>query len=550
MSQPDSGAQPYGSFDYVIVGGGSAGCLLANRLSQDPKVSVLLLEAGGPDNWHWIHIPVGYLYCIGNPRTDWCYRTQAESGLNGRSILYARGRVLGGCSSINAMIYMRGQAQDYAQWAALSGDASWNWDAVLPLFKRHEDHWRGGDALHGAGGELRVAQQRLRWDILDRFAEAAAQAGIAPSADFNGGDNEGSGKFEVTQRRGLRWSASTAFLKPVRQRRNLTVLTGALVHRLRIENRRISGLEFAVGEARYHVQARAETVLSAGAIGSPAILQRSGIGAPELLQRLGIALQHALPGVGENLQDHLQLRAIYRVRNIRTLNQVANSLWGKLGMGLDFALRRRGPLTMAPSQLGVFTKSDPAIERADLEYHVQPLSLDKFGEPLHRFPAFTASVCNLRPSSRGQVRIASADPAQAPLIAPNYLSSEQDRRIAAAALRLTRRIVGMPALAPYQPEEFLPGAQLQSDAELARAAGDIGTTIFHPVGTCRMGRADDEQAVVDAQLRLRGLAGLRIADASIMPTIPSGNTNAPTMMIAEKAAALIAAARPWQGDAG
>ncbi len=529
----------FGSYDYIIVGGGTAGCALANRLSQDPDVSVLLLEAGGKDDWIWIHIPVGYLYCIGNPRTDWCYRTQAEEGLGGRSILYARGRVLGGSSSINAMIYMRGQTRDYDEWARLSGDDSWRWDHVLPLFKRSEDHWRGGDAHHGSGGELRVEEQRLRWDILDRFADAAEQAGIPRTRDFNTGDNTGSGKFEVTQRRGVRWNAVKAFLRPALKRPNLRIVTGALIDRLSFEGSRVSGVEFSLGGETLRASPRIETVLAAGSIGSPAILQRSGIGDAAKLATLGIATKVDLPGVGANLQDHLQLRSIYQVEGIRSLNLLANSRFGQMLMGMEYMWRRGGPLSMAPSQLGVFTKSDPSQPTPNLEYHVQPLSLDKFGDPLHRFPAFTASVCALRPTSRGSVAIVSRNAADAPHIAPRYLSTESDRKVAADALRLTRSIVAMPALAPYKPREHLPGPQYQSDDELALAAGLVGTTIFHPVGTCRMGRADDASAVVDTRLRVRGISGLRIADASIMPTITSGNTNAPTLMIAEKAAGMI-----------
>jgi choline dehydrogenase len=533
----------FGSFDYVIVGGGTAGCVLANRLSQDPDVTVLLLEAGGKDNWMWIHIPVGYLYCIGNPRTDWCFRTETEAGLGGRSILYARGRVLGGCSSINAMIYMRGQSRDYDEWARLTGDDSWRWERVLPLFKRSEDHWRGGDAFHGSGGELRVEEQRLRWDILDRFADAAEQAGIPRSHDFNTGDNTGSGKFEVTQRRGMRWNAVKAFLRPVLKRTNLHVVTGALIDKLRFEGTRCVGVEFSLNGESQFAAARVETVLAAGAIGSPTILQRSGIGDASRLAAVGIASTHHLPGVGRNLQDHLQLRSIYQVEGIRSLNLLANSRVGQVLMALEYAWRRGGPLSMAPSQLGAFAKSDESQASANLQYHVQPLSLDKFGDPLHDFPAFTASVCNLRPTSRGYVEITSKHAADTPRIAPCYLSTDEDRRVAAEALRLTRHIVSMPALTPYQPKEHLPGPQYQTDADLAVAAGMVGTTIFHPVGTCKMGPTDDPQAVVDVRLRVRGVGGLRVIDASIMPTITSGNTNAPTVMIAEKGAEMIRAAR-------
>jgi choline dehydrogenase len=533
----------YGTFDYIVVGGGTAGCVLANRLSQDPEVSVLLLEAGGKDNWIWIHIPVGYLFCIGNPRTDWCFRTEPEPGLNGRSIQYARGRVLGGCSSINAMIYMRGQARDYDRWARLTGDASWAWEQVLPVFKRSEDYWRGADDVHGEGGELRVEPQRLRWDILDRFAEAAEQAGIPRTEDFNRGDNFGVGRFEVNQRRGVRWNARKAFLKPVMRRPNLKIVTGALIDRLSSQGKRVTGVEFLLYGQKMQATSRLETVLAAGSIGTPNILERSGIGLGRRLQILGIPPICDSPGVGANLQDHLQLRTIFKVQGIQCLNMMVNSVWGKFRMGLEYALLRSGPLSMAPSQLGAFAKSDESQETPNLEYHVQPLSLDKFGDPLHGFPAFTASVCNLQPTSRGYVHIASPDPLAAPEIAPCYLSTGADRRTAAAALKLTRRIVAMPALAPYRPEEYLPGVKFQTDAELATAAGDIGTTIFHPVGTCKMGADDDPSAVVDTRLRVRGVSGLRVVDASVMPMITAGNTNAPTVMIAEKGSDMIRADR-------
>lgn len=528
-----------GSFDYVIVGGGTAGCVLANRLSADPAVSVLLLEAGGRDNWIWIHIPVGYLYCIGNPRTDWCYRTRAEPGLNGRSILYARGKVLGGSSSINAMLYLRGQARDYDEWAQLTGDRGWAWNNVLPLFRKTEDSWRGANDFHGDSGEWRVEQQRLSWEILDAFANAAAESGIPKVDDFNRGDNTGVSRFDVNQRTGVRWNATKAFLRPASNRPNLTVMTGCLVKKLRLNDRTCTGVEFERGNTAFYAEAKAETVLSAGAIGSPQILQLSGIGPGALLQQHGIPVAHDLPGVGANLQDHLQLRMAFKVKNVKTLNTMVHSVWSKAGMALEYALRRSGPLSMAPSQLGAFAKSDPSQASANIEYHVQPLSLDKFGEPLHRFNAFTASVANLRPTSRGHVHITSADPRAHPEIAPNYLSTDEDRRVAIDGLRLTRRIVQSRALTRYQPEEFLPGPQHQSDAELAAAAGNIGTTIFHPVGTCKMGLDTDVGSVVTSGLRVRGIQRLRVVDASIMPTIVSGNTNSPTVMIAERGATLI-----------
>jgi choline dehydrogenase len=531
-----------GTYDYVIAGGGTAGCVLANRLSADPSVSVLMLEAGGRDKGIWLHIPVGYLFCIGNPRTDWCYRIEPDPGLNGRTIGYARGRVLGGCSSINAMLYMRGQARDYDEWARLTGDPSWAWDRVLPLFKRTEDYWRGADDAHGAGGEWRVEQQRLSWEILDAFRDAAAELGIPKIDDFNRGDNLGSARFEVNQRRGVRWSATKAFLRPVLHRRNLTVLTGAAVHRIRISAGKpeAQGVELYQGDEVVFAEARRETLLAAGAIGSPHVLQCSGVGPAAHLRDHAIPVIHELPGVGGNLQDHLQLRTAYKVQNARTLNILARTWWGKVKMGLEYAVRRTGPLTMAPSQMGACAKSDPAQPSANIEFHVQPLSLDKFGDPLHAFAAFTVSVCNLRPSSRGTIRLKSADPRAAPAIRLNYLSTADDQRVAVDSLRLTRRIItGSETMKRFAPDEFLPGPAFQTDAELVTAAGNIGTTIFHPVGTCRMGRADDPDAVVDPRLRVRGVDRLRVIDASIMPTITSGNTASPTIMIAEKGAAAV-----------
>ncbi len=535
-------------FDYIIVGAGTAGSLLANRLSADPDKTVLLLEAGGKDNYHWVHIPVGYLYCINNPRTDWCFRTVPEEGLNGRSLIYPRGRILGGCSSINGMIYMRGQARDYDRWAHETGENAWSWPECLEDFKRHEDNYRmNGEAnaqnykFHRGGGEWRVEKQRLHWDILDSFAEAAEQAGIPIVDDFNTGDNTGVSYFEVNQRSGWRWNASKAFLNSVNHRSNLHVWTNAHVQKLNLNQDhqgklRCVGVNLNIGSRKMDLVARCDVILSAGAIGSPHILQLSGIGRSEHLKKHGIDVTHDLPGVGYNLQDHLQLRTIYQVTGVKTLNEVASTLSGKMKIGLEYALKRTGPMSMAPSQLGIFTKSHASREHSNIQFHVQPLSLEAFGQPLHSWPGMTASVCNLNPTSRGSVLISSPNPEDAPAIAPNYLSTQEDCEVAAQSLRVVRNIIQQPAFSKYDPVEFKPGAAYESDEDLIEAAGDIGTTIFHPVGTAKMGRADDPYAVVDSHLRVRGVNNLRVVDASIMPTITSGNTNSPTLMIAEKAA--------------
>jgi len=560
------------TFDYIIVGAGTAGCLLANRLSADASKRVLLIEAGKRDDYHWIHIPVGYLYCIGNPRTDWLYETEAAAGLNGRTLRYPRGKVLGGCSSINGMIYMRGQSRDYNQWAAITDDPQWRWDQCLPYFKFHEDHHQGATETHGAngvpaallnpqahqdaasaeyfrvlkarkaGGEWRIEKQRLSWGVLDAFAQAAQQAGVPASADFNQGNNEGVGYFEVNQKSGWRWNTAQAFLRPTCYGRpNFELWTQAQVARLVIETdadggKRCTGVKVWDGHQLVTATATREVALSAGSIGSAQILQLSGVGAANSLKQNGVEVMHDLPGVGANLQDHLQIRSVYKVKHAKTLNTLANSWWGKAKIGLEYAMSRSGPMSMAPSQLGAFTKSDPAREWANIQYHVQPLSLDAFGEPLHKFPAITASVCNLNPSSRGSVTLKSPDFKVPPAIAPNYLSTEEDRKVAADSLRVTRRIMSQPAMAVFEPEEFKPGVQYQSDEELAKLAGDIASTIFHPVGTTRMGREDDPMAVVNSHLQVRGIRGLRVVDAGVMPSITSGNTNSPTLMIAEKAA--------------
>ncbi|MBX9711299.1 MAG: GMC family oxidoreductase N-terminal domain-containing protein [Xanthobacteraceae bacterium] len=528
-----------GDFDYIVVGAGTAGCVVANRLSADRKNRVLILEAGGKDNWIWFHIPVGYLFAIGNPRADWMFKTQPESGLNGRALSYPRGKVIGGSSAINAMISMRGQAADYDHWRQL-GLKGWGWDDVLPAFKKLEDHFLGDNEHHATGGGFRIEAPRLSWKVLDAVADAASEMGIPRTADFNTGDNEGIGYFHVNQKRGRRWSAARGFLKPVLGRPNLRLETNVLVDRLLIENGRAVGVRFRQNGETIEARTRGEVILCGGSIGSTQVLHRSGIGPREWLAPLGIDTVLDRPGVGRNLQDHLQQRAIYKVEGIQTLNETYYNLLQRGWMGVNYALRRRGPLTMAPSQLGIFTRSNPRKDRANIQFHVQPLSLDKFGDPLHRFPAITISACNLQPTSRGVVRLTSNGPDDAPLIAPNYLSTDEDREVAADAIRVTRRLMRQPALAPYYPAEYLPGPTVGDDDEsLAKAAGDIGTTIFHPVGTAKMGTANDSMAVVDERLRLRGIARLRVVDASVMPTITSGNTNTPTAMIAEKGATMI-----------
>ncbi len=529
-----------GEFDYIIVGAGSAGCVLANRLSADPSKRVLVLEAGGKDNWIWFHIPVGYLFAIGNPRSDWMFKTEPDEGLNGRSLAYPRGKVIGGSSAINAMIYMRGQAADYDHWRQL-GLSGWGWNDVLPIFKQHEHHFLGAGPHHAVGGEWRIEAPRVSWQLLQDFREAAAQAGIKPIPDFNTGDNEGSCYFHVNQKFGRRWSAARGFLKPVLHRQNLRLETRCLVEKILFEGARAAGVRWRQNGVTFSARCRGEVILAAGSLGSVQLLLLSGVGPGSHLQHFSIPIVADRRGVGENLQDHLQLRMIYKVSGVKTLNETYHSMLGRVGMGVDYVVRRRGPLTMAPSQLGLFTRSDPGRDRANLQFHVQPLSLDKFGDPLHAFPAFTSSVCNLQPTSRGFIRLRSTDPAAAPLIKLNYLSTDEDRRVAADSLRVARRIVAQPALAKYRPNEYLPGLDTapDDDASLVKAAGAIGTTIFHPVGTAKMGRDGDPLAVVDERLRVIGLDGLRVIDASIMPTITSGNTNSPTIMIAEKGAAMV-----------
>lgn len=525
------------AYDYIVIGAGSAGCVMANRLSEDSDKTVLLLEAGGKDSNPWIHVPIGYFKTMHNPKTDWCYMTEPDPGINGRQLQWPRGKVLGGSSSLNGLLYVRGQKEDYDGWAAL-GNKGWSYDEVLPYFKKSENQERGADKYHGVGGPLAVSNIRIKREICDKFISAAEQTGIPRNDDSNGESQEGVGYFQLTiNRNGTRCSTAVGFLRPALKRNNLTAVTKAQVDRIEFEGNRATGVTFTVKGIKHTVQCNGEVVLSAGAINSPQILMLSGIGAKDELAKHNIKQVKELPGVGKNLQDHLQIRTIYKVNKPITLNDEVNNPIRKVLMGMEYALFRTGPLTMAASQVCIFTKTDKSMQRPDIQYHLQPLSADKPADGTHRFSAFTASVCQLRPTSTGRIELKSADPKEYPAIHPNYLATEEDQKTAIESIKVTRNIINAPALAPLIQEEHEPGVQHQTDAELLEYARNRATTIYHPTGTCKMGH--DDLAVVDDRLRVHGIEGLRVVDCSIMPVIVSGNTNAPAIMIAEKASDMI-----------
>jgi choline dehydrogenase len=529
------------AYDFIVIGAGSAGCALANRLSADPATRVLLLEAGGRDRNFWIHVPIGYYRTIFNPKFGWGYQTEPEPGLNGRRIPWPRGKVLGGSSSINGLVYIRGQKEDFDHWRQL-GNPGWSYDDVLPYFKRAEDQARGPDAWHGAGGPLSVGDSASH-ELVEAWIQACVDLGIPRNDDFNGAVQEGAGYFQLTNRKGFRCSAAVAYLRPAKKRPNLRIETDALVRRIVLDGQRALAVAYRQNGVERTVAARREIVLAAGAIGSPQILQLSGIGPGAHLQGHGVEVVHDLPGVGHNLQDHFQARSVYRCTRPITLNDRVRSPWQKLLMGAEWFVFRTGPLTVGAGQGGIFARTRPELATPDVQFHIILFSADRPGQPLHPFSGFTASVCQLRPESRGTVMIRAPDPEAHPAIAANYLATETDRRAIIDGLRLARRLAATEPLRPYIAEELEPGPDQTTDEGLLAHARARGSTIFHPSGSCMMGPAANPMAVVDPELRVHGLSGLRVADAGVMPTVVSGNTNAACIMIGEKCADLMLAAR-------
>ncbi len=531
------------NFDYIIIGAGSAGCVLANRLSENPKNKVLLLEAGGKDNYPWIHIPVGYYKTMHNPKVDWCFRTEKDETMNNRSIRYPRGKTLGGSSSINGLLWIRGQSNDYDNWRQ-QGNKGWGWDDVLPYFIKSENNELGKGKFHSDEGPIMVANKKIKLKMLDEFINAAEEKGIPKVNDFNTGDNFGVGFFQFTttfNKLGLklRYSSAKGYLNPAKKRSNLKIITNAHVQRINFEGKKASGIEYFIGENLIKISVNKEIILSAGSIGSPHILQVSGIGDGDKLSKIGIDLIKNLKGVGKNLQDHLMFRPVYKVKNLKSLNNKINSLFGKFLIGLEYIFNQSGPMTMGASQVCGFAKSDSSRETPNLQFHVQPISTDILGATkLHDFEGITPTVANIRPTSRGEINIVSKNIKDNPKIKMNYLSTDDDRYVAAQGLKLVRKIMlDTETFKKYQPEEYRPGAHIKDDEELVKAGSDYAQTIFHPVGTCKMGQ--DENSVVDDRLKVHGVENLRVVDASIMPNITSGNTNAPTIMIAEKASDMI-----------